>query len=56
MSNSSFEARIVETRYGKRLWVRVGDERVRLGERRVMGILSAVIDAVFGKSRGNRQQ
>ncbi|RLF13679.1 MAG: hypothetical protein DRN06_08260 [Thermoprotei archaeon] len=44
MSKSNFEVRVVETRYGRRLLKRVGE------------LLSAMIDAVFGKSRRNRQE
>ena len=56
MSKSNFEARVVETRYGRRLLIEVGGGRVWLGERDVGELLSAMIDAVFGKSRGNRQE
>jgi len=56
MSKSNFEVRVVETRYERRLLIRVGGERVWLGEREVRELLSAMIDAVFGKSRGNRQE
>ena len=56
MPKSSFEARVVETRYGRRLLIRVGGERVWLGEREVRELLSAMIDAVFGRNGGNRQE
>lgn len=56
MSKSNFEVRVVETRYGRRLLIRVGGERVWLGEREVRELFSAMIDAVFGKNRGNRQE
>ena len=56
MPKNSFEARVVETRYGRRLLVRVGDERVWLGEREVRELFSAIIDAVFGRNRGNKER
>ena len=49
MSKSNFEVRVVETRYGRRLLIRVGGERVWLGEREVRELLSSTREAIVGE-------
>lgn len=60
MPRGEFEVQLVDTRYGRRLLVRVGDTRVWLGEREVRELLSVLIDGAFGGggglARGRRQK
>jgi len=53
MSKSNFEARVVETRYGKRLLIRVGGERMWLGEKEVRELFSAIIDSYHLNLKGS---
>jgi len=55
MSKGSFEPQVVETRYGRRLLIRLGGKRMCL-KREIRELFSAIIDAVFSKNRGSKQE
>ena len=44
---NGFEVRVVETRYGLRVLIRQGDNRVWLGERHLAMLFNAILARVF---------
>jgi len=49
--NNGFEVRVIETRYGLKVLVRQGDQKVWLNERHLNILFQALLARVFGEGR-----